>query len=62
MPEGLPDLYVLISYQQLQGLLQAAGELQTLRYDMKRLAEQVEALRGIQTQCLDKYQELYKLL
>ena len=56
------DLYVLIPYKDLEALLTAARELDSLREELKLYSDQVIALRGIQTECLEKYQELYKML
>ena len=56
------DLYVLIPYKDLEALLTAARELDALRKELNQYGDQVAALRKIQTDCLEKYMELYKLL
>ena len=56
------DVSVIIPYKQLDALLTAARDLEALRYDLRRCHEQLDALRRMQTECLDKYQELYKML
>lgn len=56
------DLKVLIPYKQLASLLSAANELDKLRADVKRCYDQLDAVRQIQTETMDKYIELYKLL
>lgn len=61
MPE-LDDLYVLISVKQLDLFLNAAKEMPTLKHELSRCYEQLEACRFIQTEILDKYKELYQML
>lgn len=62
MPKKLPELQVLIPYSQLSALLSVASELEDFRKELKCCHEQLDALRGIQTETLDKYLELCKLL
>lgn len=61
MPE-LQDMYLLISYQQLDSLLTAAKELPQLKKDLSRCHEQLEACRTIQMEILDKYRELEDMM
>ena len=56
------DLQVLIPYKQLDALLTAARELEKLRYEVQRCYDQLDAVRRIQTETMDKYNELYKML
>lgn len=56
------DLYVLIPYKELDALLTAAREVEKLRFEVRRCYEQLDAVRCIQTETLEKYRELYKLL
>ena len=50
----LPDIQVLIPYKQLEELLQASVELKSLRFEVKRLRDQVGALRSIMTEIMMK--------
>lgn len=59
---GLSELYVLIPYSQLEALLSASRELETLREEVKHCNEQLDAVRQIQTETMQKYLDLYKML
>lgn len=59
---GLDDIQVLIPYRQLESLLTVSRELEQLRFDVRRCNEQLDSCRMIQTEILEKYQELYKML
>lgn len=61
MPD-LQDMYLLISYQQLDSLLTAAKELPQLKNELARCYEQLEACRTIQIEILDKYRELEDMM
>ena len=56
------DLYVLVSVKQLESLLNASKEIPSLKHELSRCYEQLEACRFIQTEILDKYKELYDML
>lgn len=61
MPD-IDSIQVLISYRQLEALLSAARELEDIRSEVKRCHEQIASCRKIQTETLEKYQELYQML
>lgn len=61
MPD-LQDMYLLISYQQLDSLLTAAKELPQLKNELARCYEQLEACRTIQIEIMDKYRELEDMM
>lgn len=44
-PQDRPDIQVIIPYKQLEELLQSGVELKALRVEVKRLREQVSAMR-----------------
>lgn len=56
------ELQVLIPYKDLDALLTAARDLESLRKEVKRCYDQLDCIRRIQTETMEKYQELYKLL
>lgn len=56
------ELYVLIPYKDLEKLLESARELPAIRGELARCYAQLDKLRAIQTQTLDMYKQLYKLL
>lgn len=60
--DQLNDLFVLVSVKQLETLLNASKEIPSLKYELSRCYEQLEACRFIQTEILDKYKELYDML
>lgn len=58
MPKKLPDLQVLIPYKDLQQLLNAAGEVESLRNDQKYLRDQQAALRNQFTELMERFNEI----
>lgn len=60
--DQLNDLFVLVSVKQLEMLLDASKEIPSLKHELSRCYEQLEACRFIQTEILDKYKELYDML
>lgn len=60
--DQLNDLFVLVSVKQLETLLDASKEIPSLKHELSRCYEQLEACRFIQTEILDKYKELYDML
>ena len=50
----LPEIQVLIPYKQLEELLQASSELKSLRLEVKRLRDQMGAIRSIMTEVMMK--------
>ena len=60
--DQLNDLFVLVSVKQLETLLNASKEIPSLKQELSRCYEQLEACRFIQTEILDKYKELYDML
>ena len=62
MANPLPEPQVIIPYSRLCELLQAGEEAQKLRKEVKQLRREVDALRVIQRECIEKIGELKKLL
>ena len=60
--QALPSWYVSLPLADLQDLMASAQRIPELERELKRCYDQLEAVRGIQIQLMDKYQELYKLL
>ena len=60
--DQLNELFVLVSVKQLEMLLDASKEIPSLKHELSRCYEQLEACRFIQTEILDKYKELYDML
>lgn len=60
--DQLNDLFVLVSVKQLETLLDASKEIPSLKHELSRCYEQLEACRFIQTEILDKYKELYDMI
>ena len=58
MPKKLPDIQVLISYKDLQQLLQASYELESLKRDNGNLLDQMAALRSQFTELMEKFREI----
>ena len=56
------DLYVLIPYKDLEALLGAARELPSIRDELRLCRIQMDKLRAIQTQTMDMYKALFKML
>lgn len=53
-PQERPEIQVIISYKQLEDLLQAGTELKQLRLDVKRLREQNSAMRLMLCEIMEK--------
>lgn len=53
---------VIIPYKQLCELLDAGKEVKSLRGQVKKLSTQLDAMRVIQRECIEKIGELKKLL
>ena len=62
MANPLPEPQVIIPYKTLCELLEAGKEVKQLRAEVKRLSQQVGAMRLIQGECIEKIGELKKLL
>ena len=54
----LPDLQVIIPYKDLQQLLGAAGEVESLKEDNVSLHDQLSALRNDFTTLMEMFQEI----
>lgn len=57
-----PDYPVLIPYSELCELLDTAKQIREYKTEVKRLNDQVLAMRIIQQQSLEKIKELEKLI
>lgn len=53
---------VIIPYKQLCELLQAGEEVKLLRSEVKKLSKQIDAMRVVQRECIERIGELKKLL
>lgn len=62
MANPLPEPQVIIPYKTLCDLLETAQEVKSLRAEVKKLSQQVGAMRVIQGECIEKIEELKKLL
>lgn len=62
MAKQPPDYPVMIPYSELCELLDASRRVKEYAAIVKRLEEQVLALRIMQQQCFEKIGELYNLL
>ena len=58
MPFKPEDLQVIISYNQLLGLLNASQRVEELNQKMERVLEQQNALRGQFTELMDAFHQL----
>lgn len=58
----MPDLYVMIPYRDLEQLLAAARELPQLHQELIRCHEQMACFRTTQTEMMEKYQMLFKMI
>ena len=56
------DLQVLIPYRDLETLLAAARELPLLRKELSLCHEQFSKCQAMQSEILEKYYELYKMI
>jgi len=54
-PQDRPDIQVIIPYKQLEELLQSGVELKALRVEVKRLREQVSAMRLTLIEIMEKF-------
>ena len=54
----LPDLQILIGYEDLQELLYAASELDTLRKEQQQNRDQIAALRLQFTELMERLSEI----
>lgn len=57
-----PEPQVIIPYKQLCELLQAGEEVKLLRVEVKKLSKQIDAMRIVQRECIERIGELKKLL
>ena len=62
MANPSPEPQVIIPYKTLCELLEAGQEVKQLRAEVKKLSTQLDAMRVIQRECMNKILELYKLL
>ena len=62
MPKQPPDYPVLIPYSQLVDLLEASKRIKEYKVEVKRLNDQVLALRIMQAECMEQIKELKKLI
>lgn len=53
---------IIIPYKQLCELLQAGEEVKALRAEVKKLSKQIDAMRLVQRECIERIGELKKLL
>lgn len=58
MAGKLPDIQVLISYKDLQQLLQASEELDSIKKENQSLQNQMDALRGQFLELMDVFRDL----
>lgn len=59
---SLPEPQIIIPYKQLCELLQAGEEVKALRAEVKKLSKQLDAMRVVQRECIERIGELKKLL
>ena len=57
-----PDYPVLIPYSELCELLDASRQIKEYKAEVKKLIDQVVALRIIQQECIEQIGELKKLI
>ena len=62
MANPLPEPQVIIPYKQLCELLQAGEEVKILRAEVKQYRKELDAMKVIQRECINKIGELKKLL
>ena len=58
MAKKLPDLQVLIPYKDLQQLLYAAGEVETLKAEQQQNRAQLAALRLQFVELMERFHEI----
>lgn len=54
----LPDIQVLISYKDLQQLLQASEQLDSIKKENRHLQDQMDALRGQFVELMETFREI----
>ena len=62
MPKHPLDPSVIIPYSQLVELLEASQRIKEYKSEVKRLNDQVLALRIMQSECMEQIRELKKLV
>lgn len=55
---NLPDLQILIGYEDLQELLYAAGEVETIKAEQEQNRMQMAALRLQFTELMERFREI----
>lgn len=58
MSKKLPDIQVMIPYKDLQQLLQASSEVESLKKDNSLLRDQMSALRLQFTELMERFSEI----
>lgn len=58
MPRKLPELQVIIPYKDLQRLLYAAGEVESLKVEQQQNRNQMSALRLQFTELMERFKEI----
>lgn len=58
MAKKLPDIQVMIPYKDLQQLLQASSEVESLKKDNSLLRDQMSALRLQFTELMERFSEI----
>lgn len=54
----LPDIQVLISYKDLQQLLQASEQLDSIKKENRHLQDQMDALRGQFVELMEAFRDI----
>lgn len=62
MSKQSSDYPVLVPYSQLVDLLEASKRIKEYKVEVKRLNDQVLALRIMQAECMEQIKELKKLI
>ena len=62
MAKELPDYPVMIPYNELCDLLDAAKQIKAYKVEVEKFKQQVLALRIMQQECFEKLREMEKLL
>ena len=57
-----PGIQVLISYKQLESLLQASSEIKQLRVELKRVQDQQNALWARFAELMERFREISSYL
>ena len=58
MARKLPELQVIIPYKDLQQLLSAAGEVDSLKKEQQRNRDQISALRNQFLELMERFREI----